>query len=129
MVFFIKHCIVFSSRISYIFNPDGGSQEFAGGWPLAVGRWVDDTILKWNYRLIGKFSVCWVPDWTGSFSLAGKLSHPAYLPSIPVKYIGILSRFKNGRKKDMNNSLLILLSGPEPQRTEFENIFWFSLLE
>ena len=104
-----------------------GSQEFARGWPLAVGRWVDDKILRWNYRLIRKFSVCWVPDIPGSPSLAGKLSHPAYLPPIPVKYIGIQSRFKKEEKKIIHNSLLILISGPEPQRTEFENIFLVQL--
>ncbi len=98
-----------------------------GGWRLAIGRWVDKKVLKWNYRLIGKFQVCWVPDLPGSTSLAGKLSHPKYPPPIPLKYIGIQSRFEKEEKKTIPNSLLILISGPEPQRTEFENIFLFQL--
>jgi uncharacterized protein (TIGR00661 family) len=74
-----------------------------------------------NYRYINKFSVCWVPDAAGEHNLAGKLSHPGKLPDVPVKYIGALSRFK---KKDAikNIDLLVLLSGPEPQRTAFEDL-------
>ncbi len=83
--------------------------------------WVfDRSIMRWNYRLIGKFSVCWVPDWPGEISLAGGLSHPAKKPPFPLVYIGILSRFSLLLKKTEKNSLLVLLSGPEPQRTQFE---------
>jgi UDP-N-acetylglucosamine transferase subunit ALG13 len=52
------------------------------------------------------------------------LSHPVKLPKVPVKYIGALSRFSSfsllgdGGIKD---HLLIILSGPEPQRTILEN--------
>jgi hypothetical protein len=94
------------------------------GWTssLTIGRWVENKILKWHYKLIAKFSACWVPDQEGKDSLAGKLSHPPVLPSVPVSYIGILSRFKKTEKNIINNSLLVLLSGPEPQRTEFETI-------
>jgi hypothetical protein len=92
-----------------------------------VGGWVDRIILKWNYKFIGKFSCCWVPDQEGFHSVAGKLSHPAVLPSMPVKYIGVLSRFKPREKKQLKNSLLIILSGPEPQRTQFENILFEQL--
>src|SRR5258705_11260822 len=63
-----------------------------------------------------------MPDCGCNLSIAGLLSHPTELPSIPVKYIGILSRFYGSANKIQKNALLILLSGPEPQRTEFENI-------
>jgi UDP-N-acetylglucosamine transferase subunit ALG13 len=105
-----------------------GAQESVGRWPLAVGGWIDKKIMKWNYKFIGKFSVCWVPDLVENNSLSGKLSHPAILPPIPVKYIGVLSRFKKEEKKMISNSILILISGPEPQRTEFENIFFEQLI-
>lgn len=91
-------------------------------WKTKIGRWVRKRILKWNNRFIGNFSVCWVPDQSGNFSIAGNLSHPPILPAVPVNYIGILSRFKKIEKKILANSLLILLSGPEPQRTDLENI-------
>ena len=86
------------------------------------GRYIDRRILKWHYTFIEKFSTCWIPDLAGELSVAGALSHPARLPSIPVKYIGILSRFFTLHENIQRNSLLILLSGPEPQRTEFENL-------
>ena len=74
-----------------------------------------------NYSLIKKFTECWVPDEVGSTNLAGKLSHPYKLPMKEVKYIGILSRCKL-EKKEKNIDLLVIISGPEPQRTALENI-------
>lgn len=111
---FITHQLQIQSGIG---SPNKGSR-----WSLAVGRWVDRKLLKWNYARIGKFSSCWVPDLEGKLSIAGLMSHPDELLPIPMKYIGILSRFYKSGKKVQRNTLLILLSGPEPQRTEFENI-------
>ena len=76
---------------------------------------------KIHYHFINKYSSCWVPDWQGKNNLAGALSHPLRLPQIPVTYIGPLSRFKNSRA-DTKYDCCFLLSGPEPQRTIFENI-------
>jgi UDP:flavonoid glycosyltransferase YjiC (YdhE family) len=101
--------------------------ESVGGWRLAVGRWVDEKIMKWNYRFIRKFSVCWVPDQPGNFSIAGKLSQPPIPPPVQLKYIGILSRFKRTEINGVKDILFILLSGPEPQRTRFENILFSQL--
>ena len=74
-----------------------------------------------NYHFINRFNECWVPDAAGSINLAGKLSHPIKLPGIPVNYLGILSRFKKVAT-EKKYDLLIILSGPEPQRTIFEKI-------
>jgi UDP:flavonoid glycosyltransferase YjiC (YdhE family) len=95
-----------------------------GRWSLAVSGWIDYKILKWNYRFIEKFSTCWIPDWEGEDSIAGQLSHPRVLPEMPVKYIGVLSRFKKSNENAVRGSVLILLSGPEPQRTQFENLLF-----
>jgi UDP:flavonoid glycosyltransferase YjiC (YdhE family) len=97
------------------------------GAPSWSGRWADRKLLKWNYAFIEKFSACWIPDVEGEWSIGGLLSHPSKLPSIPVKYIGTLSRFYISGENRGKNSLLILLSGPEPQRTEFENILFSQL--
>lgn len=76
---------------------------------------------KIHYRFIHRFSECWVPDLAGDLNLAGDLSHPLIMPRVPVKYLGPLSRFeKKGAEKKYD--LAILLSGPEPQRTLFENL-------
>jgi hypothetical protein len=90
------------------------------------GKLADAIVQRINYRAINRFSLCWVPDLEGPFSLAGALSHPQKLPAIPTRYIGFLSRFeKRGQEgpapADAVCDLLLLLSGPEPQRTILED--------
>jgi len=94
----------------------------------SFGKWSEGFLQKWNYDLIDHFNECWIPDEEGKNNLAGELSHPATLPGIPVKYIGALSRFVRqdsfGEKRniqEIKDHLLIILSGPEPQRTILEN--------
>tara|TARA_R110000850_G_scaffold254614_1_gene380229 strand:- start:118804 stop:119865 length:1062 start_codon:yes stop_codon:yes gene_type:complete len=73
---------------------------------------------KMHLDIIKKFDACWVPDIEGVGSLSGKLGHPEKLPE-NVKYIGPLSRMKK-RQLDKKYDILVLLSGPEPQRTILE---------
>lgn len=75
---------------------------------------------KINSYLINNFNECWVPDFKEEPNLAGVLSHPEKLPAIPMRYIGWLSRFEKKSSREEKH-LLILLSGPEPQRTILEN--------
>lgn len=77
-------------------------------------------VQKMHYRYISKFEKCWVPD-NDSQDLAGALSHPPALPQIPVEYIGILSRFEK-RAITKKYDFVLLISGPEPQRSVFERI-------
>jgi UDP-N-acetylglucosamine transferase subunit ALG13 len=88
----------------------------------SFGRLADALLQRINYRLIGHFSRCWVPDIEAGDGLAGALSHPARMPGITTKYIGSLSRFgKISQSGDEDGpDLLILLSGPEPQRSLLE---------
>jgi uncharacterized protein (TIGR00661 family) len=81
---------------------------------------------KIHYYFIQKYSACWVPDQEND-GLAGKLSHPQILPA-KARYIGPLSRFKPTTDTDNVYDLLIILSGPEPQRTIFEDLL-FSQIE
>lgn len=73
---------------------------------------------KIHQKIIKKFSACWVPDVNGPINLSGILGHPKKL-NFAVTYIGPLSRMK---KSDIpfKYDVLALLSGPEPQRTLFE---------
>jgi uncharacterized protein (TIGR00661 family) len=87
-----------------------------------LGKLADNLIQRLNYKRIKKFSTCWVPDLQGTNSLAGKLSNPKKLPAIPVQYIGGLSRFNTCKQKTNTVDVLIILSGPEPQRTIFEEL-------
>jgi uncharacterized protein (TIGR00661 family) len=86
-----------------------------------LGSVTDRVIQQLNYRLIENFRLCWVPDYKGSRNLAGELSQPALLPHNEVKYIGPLSRFSQVKKKVDYKHLLIIISGPEPQRSIFES--------
>jgi predicted glycosyltransferase len=72
-----------------------------------------------NYYFINKYDECWVPDIEGENSIAGELSHPIQMPAIPVKYIGLLSRF-NRESVSSKKNIAVIISGPEPQRTILE---------
>jgi uncharacterized protein (TIGR00661 family) len=85
------------------------------------GRIVDHYLQKLNYKYINRFSECWLPDNESESNLAGELSHPEKMPPVPTKYIGPLSRLQKINSKEEKH-LLILLSGPEPQRTILENL-------
>lgn len=71
----------------------------------------------------GKYDECWIPDLEGNENLSGRLSHGIPLPA-NSSYIGLLSRFDfqaqliHGKKYDV----VAIVSGPEPQRSIFEDI-------
>ena len=93
------------------------------GIKSGFGRIVDLAIQQRVYSFIKKFSSCWIPDSPNvTINAAGELSHPARLPDTVVEYIGCLSRLKKGARNSDRNELLIILSGPEPQRTILEEI-------
>jgi uncharacterized protein (TIGR00661 family) len=75
-------------------------------------------IILW---FISKYDECLVPDLEGEINYAGKLSHIKRKPE-NVKYIGVLSRFDNTSTNILSKTydLVVLLSGPEPQRTILE---------
>lgn len=71
-----------------------------------------------HQHFISKFTECWVPDVDLKPNLSGKLGHIDET-LINVKYIGALSRFRK-IKSEIKHDLLVLLSGPEPQRSFLE---------
>ncbi|GAB5398767.1 MAG: glycosyltransferase [Aureisphaera sp.] len=73
---------------------------------------------KMHQKIIKKFDECWVPDVDDPVNLTGKLGHPKEL-NFPVKYIGALSRMEK-KEATLKYDVLLLLSGPEPQRTLLE---------
>ena len=67
-----------------------------------------------HQKIIKKFDACWVPDVGGKPNLTGKLGH-LKKSKLNIEYLGPLSRFEKEvlpKKFD----LLVLLSGPQPQR-------------
>lgn len=71
-----------------------------------------------HQKTISKFNECWVPDITESESFSGELSRSKEKLN-NIKFIGILSRFKT-KKTVIIYDYLIILSGPEPQRSLLE---------
>ncbi len=73
---------------------------------------------KMHQEIIKKFQECWVPDVAGKPNLSGKLGH-LKRSSLPIKYIGPLSRL-NKLEAITFYDLMVIISGPEPQRTLLE---------
>lgn len=86
-----------------------------------MGGWGDRILFKLHRSFFKRFNEVWVPDSKINPGLAGRLSHPkATVPN--VKYIGPLSRLHRKEIKETKWYLMIILSGPEPQRSHFEKI-------
>lgn len=82
------------------------------------GRMGDGLLRNLLYRWINRFNICWIPDTAEDVNIAGKLSHPQSMPN-QYAFIGPLSRLSKA-KPLADEHLLVLLSGPEPQRTILE---------
>jgi hypothetical protein len=88
-------------------------------------KWMEPFVFRWLGGFIRRFDRCWIPDNEDpSENLTGRLSHryPAFRNTV---FMGILSRFnelpaaiKEGKAEIYD--VLVILSGPEPQRTLLE---------
>lgn len=79
-------------------------------------KMLEPAVMKMLHRYVNRFDQCWIPDASGEQNLSGVLSHNVEL-KIPKVFIGPLSRFENFAQRDVDYDLLVVLSGPEPQRT------------
>ncbi|AMO20351.1 glycosyltransferase [Flavobacterium columnare] len=76
-------------------------------------------ITSWLHQLVIKqYTSCWVPDFEVDRNLTGDLGH-LKKPLTNVLYLGPISRFKN-QKLNIQYDLMVVLSGPEPQRSLLE---------
>lgn len=73
--------------------------------------WITSTL---HQKIIKKYKECWVPDFAGNPNLTGELGH-VKKADFNLKYIGPLSRLQK-RVTPKQYDLMVLLSGPEPQR-------------
>ena len=73
---------------------------------------------KLHQFFIHKFDECWVPDVNEIPNLTGKLGHLKN-SNLNIRYIGVLSRLEK-KVLEIKYDIMILLSGPEPQRTILE---------
>lgn len=80
-----------------------------------------------NLSFIKKYTECWIPDNPGANNLSGDLSHKYALPENAF-FIGPLSRMQNLQalpdipRLKSRYDVLILISGPETQRSIFEEL-------
>lgn len=87
-----------------------------------IGNWL-------NRKMIQRFDECWIPDFEKEPNLSGNLSHGNFLlKNTLTKYIGSLSRMKKIESK-IKRKAIIILSGPEPQRTFLEKNILAQALE
>lgn len=76
-----------------------------------------------NHFFIRRFDALWIPDFADSPNLAGNLAHGFFVKKLAKKlkinYLGALTRMKYF-KTDIKYRAIVVLSGPEPQRTILE---------
>ena len=100
--------------------------------------WATNLFQKLQYAWLKRFTACWIPDIEGANNLSGILANPKQKSSIPLWYMGCLSRLIDtaidtsadnsssihGATHNNQNVFLGIVSGPEPQRTLLENLLW-----
>lgn len=93
-------------------------------------KFLEKFIFKIHKREISKFNKCLIPDFEGNTNMTGCLSHKYQLPE-NFNFIGILSQFELQKKEPENfkYDIAVILSGPEPQRSIFEDIISEKVLQ
>ncbi len=98
-------CVILSHQLNIILP-----------WHLSWAKGFVNRIIR---KYIQRFDRCWVPD-DPEIRLTNELTSDT---SIPISFVGLLSRFKKIEAiEKKENSMLVVLSGPEPQRTVFEKL-------
>lgn len=84
--------------------------------------WLQPFVRLLSAHMIRHFDVCWVPDSPGEHTLAGELAFSGRCAStVRTEHVGWLSRFHVQPNTSGKCDVLAIFSGPEPQRTLFEN--------
>jgi uncharacterized protein (TIGR00661 family) len=85
---------------------------------LKPAQWIINKAIRY---LINQFHHCLIPDFMGDTNLSGRLSHPATI-QIPLSYIGPQSALKKQKTvlPPIIPDILIVLSGPEPQKSHLQ---------
>lgn len=79
----------------------------------------ETTLYRMHMKYMRKFTHVWIPD-REEDGLSGDLSHKFPIPW-NGRFVGSLSRFQSLQVERITD-VLILISGPEPQRTRFEKL-------
>jgi len=82
-------------------------------------KFLEPMLYRINKQYHTRYSEVWIPDFEGKENLSGDLSHLRLLTG-NYSYIGPQSRFaglETDKKPEIKYDILVLISGPEPQRT------------
>jgi uncharacterized protein (TIGR00661 family) len=102
-------------------------------------KYLENILWRMNRYFISHFNHCWVPDYAhATNNLSGILAHKKTFTAIPVQFLGPLSRFQKIAISKQNiqintdeqtsitltqsYTILAVISGPEPQRSIFEQL-------
>lgn len=87
------------------------------------GKTIPEIFLRKIHRhFIKKYDVCWIPDLEGDFKLSGDLSGKHPVPG-NARFIGLLSDFSEAKPAaEFGYDICAVISGPEPQRTLFQDL-------
>lgn len=107
----VHHPEMTSVLITHQLQVNGGGMKF-----------MEPLLLRAVLSYMSRFDVCWVPDLPGDENLGGALSHIASPPE-HLRYIGPMSRYNGAAALSQNvvYDLAIVLSGPEPHRSQWED--------
>jgi len=115
-------CAVISDNRFGLFSRSVFSVYITHQLHLKTGYRFSDRIASQIHQNISKnYTQRWFPDYGMEKNLAGDLSRLVNLREGDF-FIGCLSRFEQFVDTEITIDLLIILSGPEPQRTIFENL-------
>lgn len=91
-------------------------------------RWGAGVILAWHKTFLKHFNEIWVPDFEGANNLSGILSHNVKT-GVKTRFIGPQSRFSLSKEEvtSTHENIVALISGPEPQRSFFEQLLFEQL--
>jgi hypothetical protein len=89
------------------------------GWQQLFKNFISSNIKSY----LNRYNEVWIPDIERSPNLSGILSHPPLNIKAKQTYVGLLSRFAqiNCSPGHPGYDIVVLISGPEPQRTLLEN--------
>ena len=99
---------------------------------MVKSPFLEGLLYKISRSYIDKFTECWIPDFADEPNLSGDLSHRFPLPE-NARFIGALSRFSplctsdSSIQRGEKYELFAIISGPEPQRTVFEEKVLYEL--
>jgi uncharacterized protein (TIGR00661 family) len=87
-------------------------------------EFLEPIIYMMNRSYLKRFKYLWTPDVAGEKNITGDLAHHQKpINELKPVYIGHLSRFSILKSADIHEryEMVIVISGPEPQRSLFEN--------